>query len=246
MIMSKIQFVLPVKWDMKKSKYIHLMILLSMFGAVYAGPRMALFFTPEPLTDAEKIHKKLARPEKVAKYTARGILQPSMVEGILATYGGYVTSSDYNGELSFPRKHTKNSVEIVITPEIVPVPLFENTILNWRRVPGLPAAMYECEQLYNEQKDQYNWQTREIPLSENMTIPLSAVVIIAKPKNMRMETSATPTHASGNFVLPNVYVKKGINITDNCLYLLTIRHFFKPVQTEENREPLRILTHIVD
>jgi hypothetical protein len=230
---------------MKKSKYIVLMTLLTM-SALYAGPRMTLFFTPEPLTDAEKISQKFAKPGKIAKYTARGMLQTSLVEGILATYGGYVTSSDYNGELSFPRKHIKNNIEIIITPEIIPIPLFESTILNWRRVPGLPATMYVCEQLYNEQKDQHYWQTNEVPLSEDMTIPLSAIIIVAKPKNMRMESGKTSTNESGNLVLPNVYVKKGINIIDNSLYMLTIRHFFKPVQTEENREPLKILTHIVD
>jgi hypothetical protein len=231
---------------MEKSKYIHLMIILIMFGALHAGPRMTLFFTPEPLTDAEKISQKLAKPGKLAKYTAKGVLQTSIVEGILATYGGYVTSSDYNGELSFPRKHTKNSVEIIITPEIVPIPLFENTILHWKRIPGLPATMYVCEQLYNAQKDQYYWQTRETALPEDMTIPLSAIIIIAKPTSMDMKIGTMPLHESGNFVLPNVYVKKGINTTDNSLYLLTIRHFFKPVQTEENREPLKVLTHITD
>lgn len=242
---SKIQFVLPIECPMKKSKYIVVMLLLTISGA-YAGPRITLFFTPEPLTDAEKISQKLAKPGKIAKYTAKGLVQTSLVEGILAAYGGYVAASDYNGELSFPRKHTKNSVEIIITPEMIPVPLFESTILNWRRIPGLPATMYVCEQLHDEQKDKHYWQTREVSLSDDMTIPLSAIIIVAKPKNVRMEGGKTEMNESGNFVLPNVYVKKGINIIDNSLYMLTIRHLFKPVQTEENREPLKILTHIID
>ena len=61
-----------------------------------------------------------------------------------------------------------------------------------------------------------------------------------------METGRKITNESGNLVLPDIYVKKGTSIIDNSLYVLTIRHLFKPVETEENREPLKILTHIVD
>jgi hypothetical protein len=207
---------------------------------------MTLFFKPELLTDAEKISQKLKRPGKLAKYTAKGILKTSLVEGFLGTYGGYIATSDYNGELSFPRKHLGKTITVVITPQIVPIPLFENTILNLSRVPGVPASMYVCEQIYDEQKNQHYWQTNEITVLQDMNIPLAALVILAKPKNMRMHVGKTPVNETANFVLPDVYVKKGINNVENNLYMLTIRHLFKPVETEENREPLKIITQIID
>jgi len=231
---------------MKKTKYIHLMLLLIISCGVCAGPRMTLFFKPELLTDMEKITEKLKKPAKLAKYTARGILKPSLVEGIIATYGGYVEESDYNGELSFPRKHLGKTITTVITPQIIPVPLFENTILNFSRVPGVPASMYVCEQLYDEQKDQHYWQTKEVDILQDMNIPLAAMVIIAKPKNMRMNVGKTFINDTANFVLPDIYVKKGTNNIENSLYMLTIRHLFKPIETEENREPLKIITQIID
>ena len=231
---------------MKKRYHIHLMLLLFIGWSINADPRIALFFKSEPLTDAERMSKKLQKPGKLAKYVAKGMLTASLVEGIIATYGGFVASSNYNGELSFPRKHQKAIVDIIITPEIIPVPLFESTILHWKRVPGAPAIMYRCEQLYNAQKEHYYWQTQEVPLPENMSIPLAAIVIIAKPKNVRMEVGDTITNETGNLVLPDIYVKKGINIIENSSYMLTIRHLFKPIQTEENREPLKIVTQIID
>ena len=231
---------------MKKSYYIHLMLLLLMPCLVYTEPRMTLFFKQEPLTDAEKINEKLKKPGKIAKYTAKGMMKASPIEGFIATYGGYVTASDYNGELSFPRKHQKNVVDILITPEVVPVPLFENTIQNLNRVAGSPATMYRCELIHNDQKGEYYWQTSEIPLPQELAIPIAAIVIIAKPKNLRMERGKTAAHESGNFVLPTIFVKKGITTIDNSLYMLTIRHLFKPVKEEENREPLKILTQIAD
>lgn len=222
------------------------MILLIISSGAHGGPRITLFLKPEMLTDAEKISQKLRKPGKLAKYTARGMLKSSCLEGIFATYGGYLTSSDYNGEVSFPRKHMENKIAIVITPQIVPIPLFENTILNFSRVPGLPASMYVCEQIHDEQKNQYYWQTNEISILEDMNIPLTAIVIIAKPKNMRMNVGKTLINESSNFILPDVFVKKGTNSIENGLYMLTIRHLFKPVETEENREPLKILTQIID
>src|SRR5438477_11328684 len=130
---------------MKNIKYIHLMLLLTMSYSTHSGPRMTLFFKPELLTDAEKLSQKLKKPGKLAKYTAKGILKTSLVEGFLGTYGGYIAASDYNGELSFPRKHLGNTMTVIITPQIIPIPLFENTILNLSRVPGVPASMYVCE-----------------------------------------------------------------------------------------------------
>ena len=106
--------------------------------------------------------------------------------------------------------------------------------------------MYVCEQVHDEEKNQHYWQTKEIGILEDMNIPLAAMVILAKPKNMRMHVGKTFINDTANFVLPDVYVKKGINNTENSLYMLTIRHLFKPIQTEENREPLKILTQIVD
>jgi hypothetical protein len=230
---------------MKKTYYIHLLLLLLICVKGEASPAITLFFRLQPLSDAEKISQKLREPGKLAKYKVKG-MQSSQVEGILATYGGYVTASDYNGEISFPRKHQKTGVDILITSEVVPVPLFENTILHWNRVQGVPAKVYSCEQRYDDKKGQHYWETQEIPLTDDLIIPLSTVIIIAKPKNVTMNVGNTPTNESTNLVLPDVYVKKGINIIKNSSYMLTIRHLFKPVETKENREPLKILTHIID
>ena len=234
---------------MKKNYCVHLLLLLLIFSKVGAGPRIAFFFRPQPLTDAEKISQKLKKPGKLAKYTAKGMVQMVQsvsVEGILATYGGYVTASNYNGEISFPRKHQKDGVDILVTSEITPVPLFENTILNWNRVLGVPAKVYSCEQKYDDKRSEYYWETQEVALTEGLEIPLATIIIIAKPKNIEMNIGRKTTNGTANLVLPDVYVKKGINIIENSSYMLTIRHLFRPVETEENREPLKNLTHIID
>ena len=231
---------------MKRNYYVHLIVLLLIVCRVAADPTITFFFRPQPLTEAEKLSQKLRKPGKIAKYAVKGKSQPALEEGILATYGGYVVASDYNGKVVFPRKHQKTGVDILITSEIVPVPLFENTILHWTHVSGVPAKVYSCEQKYDDRKGQYYWETQEVPVTEDMVIPLATIIILAKPKNISMNVGKTPTNETTNLVLPDVYVKKGITIIENSLYMLTIRHLFKPVEEKETRQPLKILTHVID
>ena len=71
-------------------------------------------------------------------------------------------------------------------------------------------------------------------------------MITAKPKDIVMNIGTTPAIKSANLLLPDVYVKKGINIVKNSSYMLNIRHLFKPVEIKEKPEPFKMLTHIID
>jgi hypothetical protein len=248
MIKSKIQFVLPMKWLMKKKYYIHLILISLLSCFLQAAPRIVLFFKEAQVPEATTITKKIQKPAQLAHYMTKGMIHQKtpMIEGIVAVYGGYMGVSDYNGELSFPRKHQKMTVTILITPDIAPITLAENTVLSWVRVPGAPAAMYESDMIYDQDTDEHYWQTRQVLLTEDISIPLSAITIIADPKNVIMHTEKIVTNDTANLIVPPLLVKKGMNVIENSLHMLTIRHLFKSIQTEENREPLKILTHILD
>jgi len=214
-----------------------------MVGHIIADPTITFFF--EPAHDIEKIHRKIKKPGKLAKHTVHGIVEHTPIAGILVTYGGYITSSSYNGEIVLPRKHQKPVVIILITPEMTPIALFENTILHWTLIPDVPAKMYSCEQKHNEKMGTY-WDIKEISLPADNVIPLSTVVVVANPKDIVIETGETPTRETANLVLPDIGVKKGIRIIENSSYMLTIRHLFKPVETKEKAEPFKMLTHIIE
>lgn len=230
---------------MKKNYYVSILFfLLFIASPVAANPTITVFF--EQTQEVEKVSQKLRKPGKLAKHTVRHIIQHVPVAGILVTYGGYIATSSFNGEIIFPRAHQKSSVTILVTPEMMPIALFENTLLHWKLIPGMPAKMYTCEQKYNEAKSQYYWDVKEVPLPEDNVIPLSALVIIADPKNIELEIGETPTNETANLILPDIQVKKGINIIKNSSYMLTVRHLFKPIETEERREPFKVLTHIIE
>jgi hypothetical protein len=230
---------------MKKNCHILGLLLLSLVCLmVKANPVITFFF--KPLGDVEKVVKKLKKPGNLAKHTVKGIIQPVPVAGLLVTYSGYIASSNYNGEVILPRKHYKSMMTIVVTPEMVPVALFENTYQHWDLIPGIPAKMYSCEQKYDETKDQSYWEVKDLPFLAGNQIPVSAIVIFAKPENIVINEGITPTVRAANLVLPDVYVKKGINVVKNSSYALTIRHLFKPVTVEEKPEPLKMITLVID
>jgi hypothetical protein len=228
----------------QKSYVIFVAALVLIFLNVGADPVITFFF--KPLIDEELFAQKLKKPGTLAHYALHGIGRHTAVDGLLVLYGGYVAASDYDGEIIFPRKHQKNVVTILVTPEIVPVPLFENTIVHWSIVSGLPAKMYSCELQHNDVTKQHYWNIQEVALPENNIIPLATMVIIAQPENIIVNLGETITHETTNFVLPDIYVKKGIHDTENSCYMLTIRHLFKPVGSEERREPFKILMHVID
>lgn len=244
MNMSKIQFVLPMGRSMKKSYYVLIAPLLLCVARIVADPTITFFFKAAP--DIAKISQKIKKPGRLAKHTVRGIAQHAPIAGILVTYAGYVTASGYNGEVVLPRKHQKEALTIIVTPEMTPVALFENTILHWQLIPGMPAQMYSCELKRNDKTGGYYWNTQAVGLPEDSKIPLSAIVITADPKNIVLNIGEKGTNETANLVLPDIFVKKGINIVKNSSYMLTVRHLFKPVDTENKREPLKIITHIID
>jgi len=229
---------------MKKYLYGLLSVFFLCSIKIGANPTISFFF--QPLSDIEKMMRKLKKPGYIAKNGVNGALNHSPVFGVLVLYAGYIATSDYNGEVIFPRKHQKSLVTIIITPKLLPVTLFENTVDHWELVPGVPAAMYSYEQKYNSDTEQYYWESKEISTPVNFKIPLESIIIVAKPKNIVIPLGIMPTRETANLVLPPIYITKGINIIENNIYMLTLRHLFKPVDLKNKREPIQILTHVID
>jgi hypothetical protein len=229
---------------MKKSLYCLIILILFANIWVMANPTISFFF--KPYHSPEKIVESLKRPDVIATHSFHSIIEQTPIAGIFATYAGYITVSDYSGEVIFPRKHQKAGVEIIVTTAIMPVSLFENTIDHWNLVPNVPATMYSCEEKYDENTKTYYWETQELPLPTNRKIPLSAIVIIARPRNIIIPSEKVTTLKTANLTLPPIYVEKGINIVLNSTYILHIRHLFRAVESQQKREPIRITTHILD
>lgn len=217
--------------------------LLSMASCVSADPIITLFLReyPADTESAQSMVNKMSKPGKIARYRAHDITHQPLVAGIFSTYAGYLEVSSYNGQLTFPRRHDKPLIYLAITPRITPMIMFANTIHHWEFEPSAPAALFICERKKDEKTALYFWDMKNIPLPDNNIIPLESLVIIAKPQNFYVPTGITLTHETPNLLLPDIYVKKGINKLTHSLYVLNLTHFFSPEQFMYKKEPTRYL-----
>lgn len=215
---------------MKVSSFLFIIASVCGVTALKADNLITLFLKPYPYLEntpqTQEMVEKLGRPWKASSSGVRSAFP--LISGIGATYGGYLTFSDTIGQISFPRKHTAPKLYILITPRLTPIMIAHLTIHHWELEEGTPAAMYQMELKQDPTTELYFWETTNADLPKNKRVPREAIVLFTNPKHIYIPTGITITEKSANLVLPSVYVKRGIKIFVNTLYLLNIKGFFGP------------------
>ena len=221
-----------------------LCIITSFFNNhTHADQLIMQYLVPYPTADiiaqsSTKLAKKIHRPGKLASTTAKHII-PASVAGIFATYGGYLTISDLNGEIAFGRRHTKPFIYYIVTELFTPILIGGNTIHHWELVEGSPAKMYKMAFITNEQTGVTFWEITAEPLPTDKFIPLESLVIIANPKYVYVPLGIIPANASPHLIFPDVYIKPGMNLTEHALYMLNLSQYFGAIIPIYKKEPLR-------
>lgn len=93
------------------------------------------FFRDYPTVEkehAQQLSHNLGFSKKLARHQIEKIADHNLRAGIFATYAGYVHASDVKGQLTFPRKHTRPFLYVIITNNIVPIIMIQNTIHHWK------------------------------------------------------------------------------------------------------------------
>lgn len=228
-----------------KNKIFFFILIFSLLqkSILRADAIITFFMRPYPKINEkiqqEKMASDLKKPGKIAKYTTHGLLEFPIEAGIFSTYAGYLTTSDVNGQTTFPRKHEQPSLYLLITQKITPIIMMRNTIHHWELEEKTPAAMFKIDKKQDEKTGNYFWDVQHAKLPENNRIPLESITIIAKPKNIFVPTGITLTNDDPQLILPNIYIKKGIMKISNALYILNLRNFFGTVKTEYKKESNR-------
>lgn len=208
---------------------------------------ISLYLKPYPLTQdkasSQTVANNLSRPTNLARYQSRIINEKIMPSGIFGIYAGNIDISNLNGHLVFPYKHSKPMVYLVITNQILPTVMFFNTLKNWKLRPGEPAQMFKVERKQDDVTQQLYWDVEKIDLPQDGIIPLEAVILLAKPKHIYVPEGITPTEQSPHLLLPDVYVRKGINKTENALYILNLKHFFGNIEAIHRIDKKRYLQY---
>jgi len=210
---------------------------LTLFG----DPIITFFIRPYPVMPdrkyCESLSYSLSHPGIIAEHCVNGIMNAKLSEGIFAAYGGYLNLSDANGHISFPYKHSKKSVSIIITHNIFPIWGPGNTVLHWQLEDNAKSAMFTMSQKTDDTAKISYWDTQQAKLPDDKKIPPQAIIIIAKPHDIYMPIGVTPTTESPSLLLPDIYAKQGIDHVMDTLYMLKWRHLFSPIHYQYKTDP---------
>lgn len=185
------------------------------------------------LSDFEKKHpSKLSR--KMVKGQASYFKPP--LNGFMGLYAGYIASSDTDGILSFPLRHTAPKVYLAITNEIRLVKVRENTISHREYVPNeAEVQLYVFEKKQEEPEGNAYWAVKEEKIPENNKINPLTVILLTKPKNIVVASGDYLTNSGIQLVLPEVYVVGNVDVVQTTLKSLDYRHYFERIITEEKK-----------
>lgn len=232
---------------MKNKVYIYL--ILSFFGLIEnlgANPVITLFMQPYNLfisqEERQKMTDTLKKPWKLAKINIRSLQQSPIVNGILATYAGYIALSNTDGQITFPKKHILPIVYLLITDKITPILIAGNTIHHWEIAQPHRAKMYKIERLHNDPEELYYWNITQVALPANNRVPLESITIIKKPEHIFVPEGIQLTDDNTNLILPTIFVKKGNHSNSNALYMLNVRQFFGHSSPMHKKGTKRYLT----
>lgn len=149
--------------------------------------------------------------------------------GVLATYHGYVTFSDQNGQILFPRKHTRDDMFYVVTRKVRPVITYGETVQHFTIDNAEATRMYYLKRMQDEDNNVTYWDVSELEVKAGQHIPPSAMIIFSNPEHIIVPTGIFKTIDGGSLLLPDLYIKKGIPIGPNVLAFLPLNKYFTPV-----------------
>ncbi len=228
------------------------LIMCVHMTSVNAGPLITYFFKPYPHNLDKKSPEKAARkltlrlgtvPTTLAEETLRA-LDRSLVSGIFSTYGGYLAVSDSDGQTTFPLSQTSKTLYIVVSQLATPIAMSGNTIHHWELPVNVPYKMYSFEKRVDRETTVNYWDVQEEEAPKDKVIPVETIIIFARPKDIYIPLGVSVDNETTHFILPDMYVKKGVAKVSSALYVLNLRHYFGPISELFRKTQLRYLKHI--
>ncbi len=205
------------------------------------------FLKPYPLASATqecaKISGSLHKPGTFNHYCTKKLFESSL-GGIFATYGGFLEVSSAMGELSFPRKHTKPFIYLIVTTKMTPIVMAGNTIHHWELEEGEPVAVYKFEELYDAEFKVYYWQATQEPIPNHNIIPLESMAIFADPQYVYVPLGVSLMKESPHLILPSVYIKQGFDLAGEALYILNLSLYFGGIIPQYKNGKDRLSSHL--
>jgi hypothetical protein len=180
-----------------------------------------------------------------SKFISESLMQPSFlkgirkdrswsdqlgVDGLHASYLGYLATSDKNGQITFPRHHQKDTIYILVTPEVQPEFMISPSLINhWLTKNKKPSAFYEISRKKNKKLNVYYFDVKKFKTPHD--IPMNTITIYAHPDHITIPTGISLNSYSTNFILPELQAQN-LDLIKNSLYTLEIKQYFEQINKE--------------
>lgn len=191
-----------------KKKCLLIFAMLSTY-ALQTAPIVYLQFRPytqDPHT--KRHHRHLKNEEK-------------KTIGVVATYAGNVETSDLESDISFPRKHVEDRLQLIVTPKITPIIRQNKLISHWEIESKKHTKLYNFT-LTADDKGNINWLVQETTMPEDKIVPIDSVIIIANAKNVYVPTGTIKTTQSKNLNIPPIFIKRTFRTNNNALFVTNL------------------------
>lgn len=182
-------------------------------------------FTPEK---TERKIKKFSNSLNLSREHLK-LLHNNRVTGIFSTYYGFLAVSDIHGQTTFPRWQRDESIYILVTQKISPIVMSHNTLSHWELEEGTPAKLYLLEKVQDKETELFFWRATQQNLPKDNQVPRDSITIFAHPKYVYIPTGITLSQQSPHLILPDIFIKRGIHVVKDALYVLNLMHFFSLV-----------------
>ncbi|MGC2310100.1 MAG: hypothetical protein WA432_00570 [Candidatus Babeliaceae bacterium] len=235
---------------MKNLKYISLIFIIAYFLSAQEAeqltpPVITFFIRPEQdllkNIEPEDLLRKTITLGALDRFILKAKLAPALTQGVYFLYAGMVARSDSNGQVTFPRKNTKETIDIIITRSILPV-FLRGTIIHHFVVSEKGQA--DHYRLTHSSEKPPLWQVEKLPLPMDRRISPLSLIIFAKPENIIIPEVDTITIPGPNLVLPFIYIKPSSMNSVNALTFLKVSKYFKPIKAYYRFTPERYGTII--
>ena len=157
------------------------------------------------------------------------------LSGFFATYAGYTDTSNPDGRISFPLRHSTPKLYLAITPSINLVKVKGKTISHREYIVDTETKMYLLEQKTDERQTTY-WEVSEQPLPENRKVNPLTLIIFANPQNIVVPTGKFLSEPSSHLILPELYVVGDIQQGSILLKALDLKRFFEKIREKDAKQ----------
>lgn len=196
------------------------------------NPQPLIYLPLQSEVPVKEIYQLLVQPQKNAYLALKKIGSIHPLMGMLATYAGYLTTSNEFGEIIFLRHQEKTPLYIAITEEIVPVIRFLDTIDHWEFSHTKQTTFIEINLKRSQNKDilDEKFIIQTVPLPEDHIIPYSTITIFADPDDFEIPEGEFPHTHNKHWILPTLIVKKNATFSKNLINSLPFLQFFRPLK----------------